>query len=98
MAPKHLIECDLLFSNFVFLRRTEDNPPSGLINAKIAQFLSLLFSLSGVSCSDTVEGAQCGPCPHGYEGDGKTCHQRRNPCHDNPCASGTHKDIHVIAT
>lgn len=54
------------------------------------------FSIhSGVQCSDTVEGAHCGPCPHGYEGDGKTCHQRRNPCHENPCASGT-VDINVI--
>lgn len=53
---------------------------------------------SGVECSDTVAGAQCGPCPRNYEGDGKTCQQRRNPCHDNPCAAGTKKDIHVVAT
>lgn len=41
-----------------------------------------------VQCYDTVEGAQCGPCPSGYEGDGKTCTQQ-NMCHNNPCASGT---------
>lgn len=48
---------------------------------------------SGVLCQDTVAGAYCGPCPEGYEGDGKKCVQRRNPCHDHPCAAGSQNNI-----
>lgn len=66
-----------------------------MINSEIAFYH--LISFSGVQCSDTVEGAQCGQCPQGYEGDGKVCQQRRSACQDNPCAAGI-KDIHVIAT
>lgn len=25
----------------------------------------------------------------GYEGDGKTCQEKRSPCDDRPCAAGT---------
>lgn len=108
MAPKNLIKCDLLFSNFVFyffLLRSRLCSRKDWFSFQCRDYLKWtefnifypFFLFSGVQCSDTVEGAQCGPCPHGYEGDGKTCHQRRNPCHENPCASGTQNDIHVIA-
>lgn len=43
---------------------------------------------SGVQCYDTIDGAQCGPCPTNYEGDGRQCHMR-NACIDEPCAPGT---------
>lgn len=63
--------------------------------------MSLISSISissGVHCYDTVEGAQCGPCPSGYEGDGKNCVQDRNPCDDSPCAAGIKKSFNVIST
>lgn len=41
----------------------------------------------GVPCHDTMTGAQCDPCPMGYEGDGRSC-TKRNPCLDGPCPSG----------
>lgn len=46
-----------------------------------------IYSFSGVQCYDTVEGAQCGPCPTGYEGDGKSC-RRQDICNESPCAPG----------
>lgn len=48
---------------------------------------------SGVECHDTHEGARCGPCPRGYEGDGKQCHTR-NACVDEPCAPGMQQQEH----
>lgn len=48
----------------------------------------------GVECRDGPNGPQCGPCPRGYEGDGRTCTRRvcnfENclTCADNPCFSG----------
>ena len=31
----------------------------------------------------------------GYEGDGKTCQERRKACDDRPCSSGTKNFNHV---
>lgn len=39
-------------------------------------------------CHDTVEGAQCDPCPVGLSGDGRSC-TPLNGCHDDPCPQGT---------
>lgn len=49
-----------------------------------------IFSLtfSGAGCTDTDQGAVCGPCPSGYEGDGRTCTLRYNQCNDRPCDEG----------
>lgn len=41
----------------------------------------------GVRCYDTVEGAQCGPCPQGYDGDGRSC-TRRQTCQQGSCYPG----------
>lgn len=48
---------------------------------------NLYIIYRGVQCYDTIAGAQCGPCPSGYLGDGRTC-TMKNHCDDNPCASG----------
>ena len=45
------------------------------------------FKLEGVRCVDTENGAQCGPCPAGYVGDGQRC-RPDNACKSNPCFSG----------
>lgn len=53
-------------------------------------FSLLLFLMSlyrEVECYDTVEGAQCGPCPTGYSGNGRSC-TLLNACQSNPCPSG----------
>lgn len=50
--------------------------------------MSFVISSRNVQCYDTVEGAQCGNCPGGYEGDGRQC-QLKNMCHNSPCATGT---------
>lgn len=42
----------------------------------------------GVECRDTPRGVACGPCPRGYQGDGRNC-QRIDYCQYNPCAPGT---------
>lgn len=49
--------------------------------------LNLIFS-RGVECRDTDEGAVCGLCPSGYDGNGKMCDVRRNICADQPCDEG----------
>lgn len=54
------------------------------------------FFCRNVQCYDTVEGAQCGPCPSGYDGDGRSC-SRKDPCYAEPCAPGiAHKNPIVI--
>lgn len=47
----------------------------------------IFYHNPGVRCYDTVEGAQCGLCPGGYEGDGRQC-QRRSACHAASCYPG----------
>lgn len=47
-----------------------------------------LDSSSGVECQDTEQGAVCGRCPQGYEGNGKICDMRRNFCDERPCEVG----------
>ncbi|KAM9331345.1 cartilage oligomeric matrix protein-like [Gastrophryne carolinensis] len=39
---------------------------------------------SGVTCTDTVSGFKCGPCPPGYTGNGTHCTDI-NECSVNPC-------------
>ncbi|KAK4012101.1 hypothetical protein OUZ56_021199 [Daphnia magna] len=41
----------------------------------------------GVRCTDTENGAQCGPCPSGFVGDGQRC-RPDNACKSNPCYAG----------
>ncbi|KAL7026856.1 hypothetical protein ACKWTF_005201 [Chironomus riparius] len=41
-----------------------------------------------VECHDTDTGIICAKCPRNYEGDGRTCTLRRNPCENNPCNDG----------
>lgn len=43
---------------------------------------------AGVECRQTSRGIECGPCPRGYEGDGRDC-RRIDYCKYNPCAPGT---------
>lgn len=50
-------------------------------------FLWFFLTYRGVQCHDSESGAQCGPCPLGYEGDGRSC-TKRNPCLNGPCPSG----------
>lgn len=50
-------------------------------------FYSCSHTHRNVQCYDTVEGAQCGQCPVGYDGDGRQC-QPKSGCHTNPCATG----------
>nr|XP_032519767.1 cartilage oligomeric matrix protein [Danaus plexippus plexippus] len=38
----------------------------------------------GVQCRNTATGIQCGPCPSGMEGDGRTC--RPITCNRRPCS------------
>ena len=40
----------------------------------------------GVDCRDTADGPVCGPCPPGYDGDGRFC--ERNVCAEQPCFRG----------
>ncbi|KAL0278394.1 UNVERIFIED_CONTAM: hypothetical protein PYX00_000225 [Menopon gallinae] len=41
----------------------------------------------GVECRDTVDGPQCGRCPRGYVGDGRTC-KPGITCEEQPCYPG----------
>ncbi|XP_025602698.2 cartilage oligomeric matrix protein [Athalia rosae] len=41
----------------------------------------------GVQCRDTSSGPECGSCPRGYVGDGRTCDPGIT-CADRPCFSG----------
>ena len=40
----------------------------------------------GVDCRDTADGPVCGPCPPGFDGDGRFC--ERNVCAEQPCFRG----------
>uniref|UniRef100_H3B6D0 Thrombospondin 4 n=1 Tax=Latimeria chalumnae TaxID=7897 RepID=H3B6D0_LATCH len=42
---------------------------------------------SGVKCTETANGIQCGPCPMGYTGNGITCTDV-DECQVNPCFRG----------
>lgn len=37
------------------------------------------------TCTRSVDGRTCGPCPFGYDGSGETGCVRRGPCEPNPC-------------
>lgn len=41
----------------------------------------------GAECRDTAQGPQCGRCPRGYVGDGRTCKPGLT-CEDRPCFPG----------
>ncbi|KAK6643568.1 hypothetical protein RUM43_005078 [Polyplax serrata] len=41
----------------------------------------------GVECRDTPDGPQCGRCPRGYIGDGRTC-KPGTTCEERPCYPG----------
>jgi len=45
------------------------------------------FPSQGVRCVDTETGAQCGPCPAGFIGDGMRC-RPDNACKSSPCFAG----------
>lgn len=48
--------------------------------------------MTGVRCFDSVDGYQCGACPHGYVGNGEEC-KPRTGCATRPCSPGNHKII-----
>lgn len=51
-------------------------------------FYYKIYIFSGVDCTDTDNGAVCGRCPRYYDGDGRSCIMRRNPCESRPCDNG----------
>lgn len=42
----------------------------------------------GVPCEDTLKGPQCGTCPQGYIGNGRSCEPMISSCASNPCFRG----------
>lgn len=54
-----------------------------------------IYSNREVECYDTVEGAQCGDCPSGFSGDGRTC-TVVNGCQNDPCPTGIYTRSVVV--
>jgi hypothetical protein len=46
---------------------------------------------------DTENGAQCGPCPAGFVGDGQRC-RPDNACKSNPCYAGLNSIQNIFVT
>lgn len=45
------------------------------------------YLITEVQCEDTVSGPKCGPCPHGFLGDGVNC-TKPIICAAEPCYPG----------
>lgn len=66
---------------------THCNEVPALFRTVCNMLLMLNLNSVGVQCTDTPQGPQCGPCPSGYTGDGRTC-TKLSGCDDRPCFPG----------
>lgn len=85
----YLYLCTFIFGNdtclFMYTEGSHQRPT--LPQALCSSIPSPCFP--GVPCEDTLKGPQCGTCPQGYIGNGRSCEPMISSCASNPCFRGT---------
>ncbi|XP_058828916.1 cartilage oligomeric matrix protein-like [Topomyia yanbarensis] len=96
-TPMYSYDCDahynLIRDELNYLRNLLDKctgcPRQHSFPVTNSEFCHKGLCFPSVACTELNNTAHCGPCPIGYDGDGRRC-TKRNPCLGEPCYPRVH--------